>query len=136
MPTKVSPAARFVTVTGGVVVPGAAELKPTRVPVLVNPTKGTVGNGVGVVVGVNVAVEVAVALAVGVFVFVLVGVLVAVDVKVPVAVAVLVNVAVGVFVAVGVTDGLPVGVLPPTVTLPFVRDATGTPSLNTNPAWG
>lgn len=50
------------------VVPGLAELKPMRVPALVSPTKGTVGNGVGVFDGVKVAVGVLVAVIVAVFV--------------------------------------------------------------------
>ena len=137
------------------VVPGVVELNPTSVPVLVNPTKGTVGNGVGVFVAVKVAVAVGVkvavavnmgvavnvAVAVGVFVGVLVDVFTGVDVLVAVKVADGVFVAVldgvGVKVAVAAAVGVFVGVLTPPgiVTLPFVREATGSPSLNTNPGW-
>jgi len=91
---------------------------------------------VGVLVGVlvDVAVSVGVLVDVAVNTGVLVGVLVAVEVDVAVSVGVGVKVAV--FAAVGVFVAVFVGVLPPgIVTLPFVVDAAGSPSLNMNPGW-
>lgn len=142
---------RSPTVTGIMTSPGVAVIfgsdtgTPDGVPAAVGVDVAVaveVAVNAGVFVGVFVAVFVAVEVDVDVGVLVdvavntgvLVGVLVAVFVAVAVSVGVGVNVAV--FAAVGVFVAVFVGVAPPgMVTLPFVVEACGSPSLNINPGW-
>ena len=123
------------TVIGTAIVPGVALMfgNDTDTPLGV-PAGVAVAVFVAVLVEVDVGVFVDVAVNAGVFVGVFVDVFDGVNVDVAVAVAVFVDVAVAA--GVGVLVEVFVGVAPPgIVTLPFVRAACGSPSLNINPGW-